>query len=588
MNRSLVLISSLGFSLSFPIITQAQTSLYLAYPAAEHNTTAAQIFFIGTAPTDGEVLINDQVISRSEQGHFAPSFPLKIGENKFTIRYGEQTIEKIITRTPTQSVIPQELAFGENSLIPQEDMTRLRDELICFGAIAPGNSKITVEIGQQTIPLFPQTEQRELVPNAAIYTPREEFNPPTPNGYYQGCTSFDETGFLGHPVYTLSYGDRQLVETAQGEITIVSPNQLEVIEISSDNSITRTGPSTDYSRLTPLPFGTRAKVTAKQGEWLRLDYGAWIKQEETRLIPHSIPPQSHIRLVKSKTSPESTEIIFPLQTPIPFSIQQGEKVLSINLYNTIAQTDTIRFDDHFWLKRLDWQQVSPNQVQYNVHFKDEQQWGYNYRYEDSNLIVTINHPPRVSPRALLPLQNVTIVLDPGHGGKESGAIGPTGYPEKDINLLISRRLADKLRQRGATVYLTRETDQELSLQERVDIIEKINPAIALSIHYNALPDDGDAVNTMGVSTFWYHPQAHSLAVFLHNHLVHQLQRPDYGVYWNNLALTRTHAVPTVLLELGFIINPVEFEWITNPQEQDKLVETLSEGIVLWFRKDNSN
>ncbi len=583
MNRYLGIIPCISLTvLGFPMLTHAETSFYLAYPPPDHTTTAEQIFFIGTAPTTAEVSINDQVITRSEQGHFAPSFPLKIGENRFILRYQDQTIERVITRIPTQREIPRDLAFGKDSLTPNTDITRLRDELVCFSAIALPQAKVSVEIGGQTISLFPQTEQRELVPNQAIYTPSTEYNLPTPTGYYQGCTSFAETGFLGYPIFKLNWGDRLLVERGKGKITIVAPKDLQVIRIKSDRAVTRSGPGTNYSRLTPLPKGTRGRVTAKEGEWLRLDYGFWVKETETEVIPQAIPPQSVIRMVTTRQSPDKTEIIFPLEIPIPLTLQQGDDTLTLTLYNTIAQTDTIRFDDHPWLKRLDWQQIAPNQVQYQLRFKTNQQWGYDYRYEQNNLILSINHPPRITKQSLLPLQNITIVLDPGHGGQESGARGPTGYPEKDINLLISQLLAQKLRQKGATVYLTREDDRELSLQQRVDLIAKINPTIALSIHYNALPDGGDALHTMGISTFWYHPQAHSLAVFIHNYLVNKLQRPDYGIYWNNLALTRTHYVPTILLELGFLINPVEFEWITNPQEQYKLVNTLSEAIALWF------
>jgi N-acetylmuramoyl-L-alanine amidase len=114
------------------------------------------------------------------------------------------------------------------------------------------------------------------------------------------------------------------------------------------------------------------------------------------------------------------------------------------------------------------------------------------------------------------------------------------------------------------------------------MINEVQPAIALSIHYNALPDGGDAINTQGIGTFWYNPQAHSLAMFLHNYLVQQLDRPSYGVFWNNLALTRPHITPSVLLELGFMINPVEFEWVVNPQEQQKLANAIADGVTQWF------
>jgi N-acetylmuramoyl-L-alanine amidase len=252
------------------------------------------------------------------------------------------------------------------------------------------------------------------------------------------------------------------------------------------------------------------------------------------------------------------------------------------LYNTIAQTDTIRLDDDPLIKRLDWQQVNPSQIDYTFHLKTTQQWGYDLRYEGTSLIFSLRHSPQLGIQKNIPLEGIKILLDPGHGGEESGSKGPTGYPEKDINLVISQLLAQELKQLGATIYFTREKDLDVSLEDRVKMIDKIQPDVAFSLHYNALPDDGDALNTQGISTFWYYPQAHNLAVFLHNYLVRKLNRPSSGVFWNNLALTRPHTAPSVLLELGFMINPWEFEWITNSTEQTKLAKAIADGITEWF------
>jgi N-acetylmuramoyl-L-alanine amidase len=73
-------------------------------------------------------------------------------------------------------------------------------------------------------------------------------------------------------------------------------------------------------------------------------------------------------------------------------------------------------------------------------------------------------------------------------------------------------------------------------------------------------------------------------MFLQTYLVKKLNRPSYGVYWNNLALTRPHTTPAVLLELGFMINPQEFEWITSPSDQEKLVNAIADGITEWLHK----
>jgi N-acetylmuramoyl-L-alanine amidase len=169
-----------------------------------------------------------------------------------------------------------------------------------------------------------------------------------------------------------------------------------------------------------------------------------------------------------------------------------------------------------------------------------------------------------------------------------GARGPTGYPEKDVTLVVSNLIRDRLIARGATVYMTREGDVDLYPQDRVALIDQLEPTIALSIHYNALPDAGDAENTAGIGMFWYQPQAHSLAVFLHNYLVNRLDRPSYGVFWNNLALTRPTVTPAVLLELGFMINPDEFEWIVDPQSQEQLAEAIAAGVQQWVNQNASS
>ena len=577
LSKTIIISGVLG--LTSPV--NAQESLSIVYPPKGHQTTAEKIFIIGTSSPKTEVLINGQTIKRSPQGHFAPSFPLQLGENIFTLRGGNQEQKVTVTRISQQPTIPQGVSFVENSLTPAVDIARLPEELICFGAIAPPNARVSVRLRNRSVTLLPQPELTQLPPNSAVLI---DNNQPTTTdiGNYQGCTSFSRIGNLGIPKFEVSLNGKKVTQPGTGSIEILSPDTPEVIEVIEDAGVARTGPSTNYSRLTPLPQGTRASVTGKEGEWLRLDYGAWIKAAETQTISSKIAPRSLIRSITSRKLPTATEIIFPLQVPVPIKIQQEEQTITLTLYNTTAQTDTIRLDDNPLIKRLDWQQVNSTEIAYTFHLKTKQQSGYDLRYEGTSLVFSLRHPPKLSSNSILPLEGINILLDPGHGGSELGAKGPTGYPEKEMNLVISKLLEKDLQKLGATVYLTRERDLDLSLKDRMMAIDNIKPDLAISIHYNALPDAGDAENTQGISTFWYHPQAHNFAVFLHNYLVTNLNRPSYGVFWNNLALTRPHTAPSILLELGFAINPWEFEWITNPQEQKRLSEAIADGIVKYF------
>ncbi|BAZ23481.1 cell wall hydrolase/autolysin [Kalymmatonema gypsitolerans NIES-4073] len=597
--RPLLGLVILSFIITPSLVLAQEQSLKVVYPRANSQTSAKKIFFIGTAPSSGEVLINGKPVKRSKSGHFAPSFPLQVGENVFTVRYQNQEVLLKVTRVSTQPEVPQGLAFAKDSLTPAVDIAKLPGERICFRAIAQPNANVSVKLANQTVSLARQPQQAQLPANSAALTGQNQPSAQSSASKYEGCTTVETSANLGQPQFQLTLDGKTITQPGTGKITILSPGQLEVVEVTADSGVARTGPSTDYSRLTPLPKGTRAAVTGREGEWLRLDYGAWINSKETRTLPGAIPPHTIIRSVGYRKLPGVTEMVFPVQVPVPVSVQQNDQTFTLTLYNTTAQTDIIRLDDNALISRLDWQQLPPatgggqGGVQYTFNLKKAQQWGYKLRYDGTSLILALRDSPLNSSasrrettglfKRQKPLSGIKILLDPGHGGKESGALGPTGYPEKDVNLVVSKLVRDELVRRGATVVMTRENDTEVLLPDRVARIDQEEPAIAFSIHYNSLPDEGDAENTKGVGTFWYHPQAHSLAVFMHNYIVSKLGRPSYGVFWDNLALTRPASAPSVLLELGFMSNPNEFEWVTNPQEQKKLARVIADGIVEWFR-----
>ena len=575
------------------------TELHLTYPPTPHQTTSSKIFLIGTAPIDGDVLVNDRLIRRSVFGHFAPSFPLQIGENSFALQYKNRTIDVKVTRSQREPLPPQELGLLADSLTPTVDIARMPGERICFNAIATTGAAVTLKLGDRTVALEPKTTNVQLPANAAVLTKLNQPIGEAIAGRYEGCTTFALPTKLGQPEYEASLNGRSVKQLAKGNVEILSADRLQVAEVNVEPGVTRTGPSSDFSRLTPLPKGTQALVTAREGEWIRLSYGGenstWINGKTTNIRDTKRSPHSIVRSLRSKTLKDWTEIIIPLQVPVPIAINQSSRIFNLTLHNVTAQTDTIAVDKDPIIAGLDWQQIDPSKVEYTISLTSQQQWGYKLRYEGTSLVLSLRHPPkfaatkasRIDNQRQLPkpLMGLNILLDPGHGSKEDyGSRGPTGYPEKDVTLITSKLLRDRLEQMGARVYMTREGDDDILPEARVAAINKIEPAIALSIHYNALPDDGDAENTKGVAAFWYHPQSHGLAQFLHDYLVENLKRDSYGVYWGNLALVRPTVTPSVLLELGFMIHPEEFEWIINPQQQKLLAETLADGVAAWFKQ----
>ena len=576
---------SLLVSMVMAMPAYAQDALQIIYPPREHNTRAENIFLIGTAPSSGDVTINGVSIqSRSQSGHFAPSVPLEIGQNVFDVTFGSETITLRINRVSNDVTLPESFGFLADSLEPNATISRMPNDPICFRAIATPSSDVSVSLGGQTIQLLPPDRAVELPPNSAVLTSNNKPQAQKPSGIYQGCTFFSSPGTLGQPTFQVSQNGQQTTSTVNSTVTILNPAKISMVEVTAEQGVARTGPSTNYSRLTPLPKGTQARVTAIDGPWLRLDYGAWIKTAETQAISRKGPLHSMIRSLKSRNAAGWTEVVLPLQYPVPVTLTQGDRDLTLTLHNTITQTDTIFVPPDAVIERLDWSQPSATKAQYRFKLKSAQAWGYKLRYEGTSLIVSLKHPPQLSGNSTS-LKGTKIVLDAGHGSpNDLGARGPNAYPEKDATLFVTKIVRDELEARGAEVVMTREGDDDLWPQDRVDVINAAEPDLALSLHFNALPDAGDALNTKGIGTFWYHPQAYDFSVFMHDYLTTKLGRESYGVFWNNLALTRPSVAPSVLLELGFMINPEEFEWISDPKAQTKLGETLADGITEWFHR----
>src|ERR671933_393732 len=131
--RNIIGLAVLGCVMAAP--AWANESLYVAFPPKNYQTTSDRISLIGTAPSAGEVLVNGKAIQRSPEGHFAPRFPLQMGENVFKLRYQNQEVKVKVTRLATGPEPPKKVEFGKDSLTPSVDIARLPGEQICFGAI---------------------------------------------------------------------------------------------------------------------------------------------------------------------------------------------------------------------------------------------------------------------------------------------------------------------------------------------------------------------------------------------------------------------------------------------------------------------
>ena len=183
------------------------------------------------------------------------------------------------------------------------------------------------------------------------------------------------------------------------------------------------------------------------------------------------------------------------------------------------------------------------------------------------------------------LKGKTIVIDPGHGGSDPGAVGASGLQEKTINLSIARRLSTLLQEVGAKVILTRNGDQSVSNQQRVDTANNAKADLFVSIHCNAFSNPqscGTEAHYCAVSDSA--AASKYLAQQLLGQLVPVLKLPDRGVKANSFfVLTKTN-MPAALVELGFITNAAEEKLLSEEKTQQAASEALLKGIEAYLQK----
>ncbi|MEO0867795.1 MAG: DUF3747 domain-containing protein [Cyanobacteria bacterium J06642_11] len=174
---------------------------------------------------------------------------------------------------------------------------------------------------------------------------------------------------------------------------------------------------------------------------------------------------------------------------------------------------------------------------------------------------------------------VLIMLDPGHGGRDPGAVG-NGLQEKEINLFISRRVKSTLEQRGYRVAMTRNSDVELDLQPRVNIAERANATVFVSIHANAISLSRPEVN--GLETYYF-SSGRSLAQSIQNSILRVTNLRDRGVRQARFYVLRNTSMPAVLVETGFITGREDSNRFKSTAAREQIADAIAQGIIDYIR-----
>jgi len=303
-------------------------------------------------------------------------------------------------------------------------------------------------------------------------------------------------------------------------------------------------------------------------------------------------PLPHLSFTDLSAYGNETEdrVVIPYLAPVPFAVTPtwspaGRAAIAIDFYGAhnattwISQRPTAKA-----VREVTVRQVASDHLRVCVELKGKQIWGYKWAATNRAVVLTVRRPPQLAAPPASPLQGLTIALEPGHGGGNSGARGVSGSQEKDVNRLAVQELARQFEAVGAKTVIVRKDDESPSLSERVRQAVAANADLFISVHANSAGHQRGYLSVSGTSTYYKWPFCHDFSEAIHARLLEITNLGDFGNVGNfNYYPIRANTwMPSMLVEQAFMSNPEDEAKMLDPVFRREMMRAVVLGTEDWL------
>ncbi|MGV8124693.1 MAG: N-acetylmuramoyl-L-alanine amidase [Candidatus Xenobiia bacterium LiM19] len=412
-------------------------------------------------------------------------------------------------------------------------------------------------------------------------------------GFYTGAFRIDgvfEKAVEG--TLSVSFSDKKLMELPR-KIRVLSSVIPTVGSCIVEKGVLRAGPGDDFDRIGELPAAVKVEIAGKYGEWYRIRPGGaefWISERSIRLLPEgALSDEPVLRGITSRREGSGSAMELSLDGRCAYSLSEtlSPPALCLVLYGTSSSVlEEVYRPDNTVISHIDSAMNSPGRIALRINLTGSSIWGYESGFNGNVFSLKLKAAPVLEERGSL--GGLTVIVDPGHGGRDPGAVGKGGLEEKKANLALALELRNLLEKSGAAVVLTREIDCDMTppgssvaegLQARVVKGKECKGDIFVSIHNNAKADVAEGRIARGTYTYFYHPHSLELARAINAHLSGDLSEVKSGHIARSFHVIRQSYMPAVLVEVTFISNPGEEIKLQDEIYIKKAARSIYKGIV---------
>ena len=607
MKRTLFLIFPLFFSV-FPLYGHETVAPYLPAQEKKANAKTApitvqypyekmriprgakEIFIFGQVnlPQPVTLDINGQAVEVYKNGAFVAFLPVENGDFAFvlTAKSGNQTVQAVRhVKVPGANIkdFTKEASFDKEEIFPQRRVEVLPGDTVNLYARGTPGAQVKAQLGN--------------LKNGKNILMKEDTAHP---GTYRGTFIVDpkQAEKSTKIIYQMTGGpdDSKAKITAPAKIYVRDGKKpFTYAQVTKPGVKVRKLPTSSGNLYPDYRAYGVLRVTGERANqyrlWLSDTESAWLEKKNLKDAKNPENEPNILSFIRTDTTDTHTRFVFTLSRAVPIKIHEYNDHIELTLYYVDGFEQNFSLDDTSpVVSNIQWSEPAEKAVSFRFQLRKEAKlWGHAYNFEDNQLVVDLVHEPVRTPTTGKPLDGVRIVIDAGHSPHRQvpydGAIGPTGYLEYEATIALAEELKPKLEKAGATVIMTREGNNKMSLQDRYQKAMDEEAHLFISLHYNALPETIDPLaRPRGFSVYYNYPHSFALAEAVYNSFVKNVPLPDDGMIANDvLFIPRISQFPSILVENAYLILPEQELLAQTGEGRALFIKALYEGILNFYK-----
>lgn len=558
----------------------AQAFIRLGQPGkTTNNVTSAKQFITGATCKTCSVTINGENIKVYSSGGFGKELLLSEGDNSFEIisNAGGKTEKKTIAYSymPAKketATTATEISNIETS--PSGNLVLSAGDKINFTVKALPDSKVEIASLKTMLYEMPTSETKGI---AGIYKGSYTILP---------ADQFNSEKFV---ISLTARSGQKINRQLNNSVSTQSPLLSNMVETVGELAFLEFGLGEDRlggSKIGYLVKDIPLKVTGKIGDDYKVQLSknrtAYISQSSVRLLPKGTAvPESltaNWRVSGDETYDYVTISLSEKLAYQSFQLINPSKII-VEVFGAVNNTNWItQMQSAKEVKAVDYQQTEDGVYRITIDLVHSQHWGHKIYYDGNNLVIRVKQQPKD-----LSLGRLTIAIDAGHGGSNTGAGGVTGSSEKALALDMALKVQKLLLAKGAKVLMTRTTETTVPNNDRILKYREKEPDLLISLHLNSAVDPFKAG---GTSTFYRYVGFRGLSNSILKRML-ELGLKEYGNIGSfNFMLNSPIEYPNALVEMLFISNLEEEAKMIEEEFRSRMAEKIVMGIEDFLREAN--